>query len=135
MIEINKNCGENSKFDNYMNVISKDMREKIGDLSYATWLEYGVKRAYLEDNKLVWPMDNEFTMEIVKERYGWTLMKVIKSIFGNDIKLEFLVIEIEGLNDRDNDEILTRVEKIPFTKTPEETINNIFNVKRKQSQC
>lgn len=69
------------QFNYKINEVISIMKDKIGELSFKTWLGYGANKIYLEYNKLVWPIENEFTMNIVKERYGWQLLKTIKSVF------------------------------------------------------
>lgn len=82
-------------FENLKIILEEQLISLFGQISYTTWLKYGVDNIRLLNNKVIFECQNEFTEKIVSERYNLNIIEILKFI---DKQLE-LEIRLKNYND------------------------------------
>lgn len=77
-IENNDNISIN--FENLKLILEEQLISLFGEVSYATWLKYGVDNIELLNNKVIFECQNEFTEKLVNERYKLNIVEILKVI-------------------------------------------------------
>ncbi|NMA58631.1 DnaA N-terminal domain-containing protein [Clostridium cochlearium] len=64
------------------------LKNTITPVSYTTWIESSIKKFKYQDNKVILTAINNFSKEIIENRYKELIEKAIKNISGLDLNIE-----------------------------------------------